>query len=45
MTITIPEIYIASCVSFLLGALAIVGLAYGLSAWQRRTKGRPNRTK
>ena len=41
MTINIPEIYLASCASFLLGALAIVGLAYGLTAWQRRTKSRP----
>lgn len=38
MTVTIPEIYLASCVSFLLGALAIVGLAYGLTAYQRRPK-------
>lgn len=41
MTITIPEIYLASCASFLLGALAIIGLAYVASAWQRRHKSRP----
>lgn len=38
MTVTIPEIYLASCASFILGALAIVGLAYAASAWQRRRK-------
>lgn len=36
MTITIPEIYLASCASFLLGVLTVVGLSYALVAWQRR---------
>lgn len=45
MTITIPQIYIASCASFLLGALAIIGLAYAASAYQRRqSKERRRRT-
>lgn len=35
MTITIPEIYLASCISFALGILVIIGLAYALAAIQR----------
>ena len=41
MTITIPEIYLASCLSFILGALALFGLAWLLTIAQRRQNRRP----
>lgn len=41
MTITIPDIYLAACASYALGALSIIGLAYALTAAQRRRNRRP----
>lgn len=43
MTITIPEIYLASCASFTLGALSIIALAYTLANIQRRHSNRKDR--
>jgi len=38
MTITIPEIYLASCGAFTLGALSIIALAHTLANIQRRNR-------
>jgi hypothetical protein len=41
MTFTIPDVYIAFCGGFALGALLIIALAYTLASAQRDKSRRP----